>query len=77
MALERIVRPFQSFDVMPPRRVITGNGNSVAGVALQIGRTGTGRTMNGSQSYRQNVLCRQPLQRNPLADRVRPGRGVL
>lgn len=49
---ESIVRPFQSGDVSPPRRYINGTSAGVPNVLLQIGRTGAGRTFNGSYSLR-------------------------
>jgi hypothetical protein len=49
---ENTVRPFQSGDVSPPRRYISGAAADVPNVLLQVGRTGVGRTFNGSYSLR-------------------------
>jgi hypothetical protein len=46
--LENIVRPFQTGDVSPPKRYVTAGTQGVPNVLLQIGRTGQGRTFNGS-----------------------------
>jgi hypothetical protein len=49
---ENIVRPFVSGDVSPPRRYVNGSASGVPNVLLQVGRTGVGRTFNGSYSLR-------------------------
>lgn len=57
MGLEKIVRPFQTREITPPRVAITGNQVSVAGavtatetVKVTIGRSGSVKTVSGSET---------------------------
>lgn len=47
--LDLILRPFQSVDVTPPFRVVTGE-DAPQNVVLSIGAIGEGKTFNGSTS---------------------------
>ena len=51
MAIESLVRPFQSNEVTPPRRVVPAGARSRTRVILKIGGTGGAKTMNGSYSF--------------------------
>lgn len=56
MSLERIVRPFQTRDVTPPRRVVdVAQSQDPAGVVLTIGKGGSGNVMHGSISYSMTI----------------------
>ncbi len=57
MSLEKIVRPFQTREVTPPRIVLTGNQISTPSavtstdtVKIVIGKSGSIKTVNGSET---------------------------
>ena len=59
MTLETIFRPFQTGDVAPPRPYFNAGQVGVPNVILQFGRSGQGKTFNGSFSSRQtNYMTR-------------------
>ncbi len=49
-SLERIVRPFQSKDVTPPRRILAPSEPPVDNVLIQCGQAGSTKTFNSSYS---------------------------
>jgi hypothetical protein len=51
VSLEKIIRPFESRDVAPPRPYVAPNaqtGTSISNVTLEAGRKGELKTFNGS-----------------------------
>lgn len=57
MSLERIVRPFQTQLLTPPRRVIDGE-KPVENVVLEIGKPGSGLTFLYNLFYFLNVVIK-------------------
>lgn len=51
MPIESLVRPFQTNEITPPRRVVPSGARARTRVRLIIGGTGGAKTMNGSYSY--------------------------
>ena len=49
-SLERIVRPFQSKDVTPPRRILSPSESPADSVLIQCGQAGSTKTFNSSYS---------------------------
>lgn len=52
MSLETIIRPFQTNDVSPARPYFNAGQVGVPNVMLRFGRSGQGKTFNGSYSSR-------------------------
>lgn len=48
MSLERVVRPFQTRDVTPERRVPTLYQTNAPNITLSFGKGGSGKVMHGS-----------------------------
>ena len=59
MSIESIVRPFQTPDVAPARPFFTAGKAAPPNVILQLGRSGGGRTFNGSESYSASFYMTQ------------------
>lgn len=55
MSFERIIRPFQTNEVSPPRLVLPESGQSAQIVKVQIGRSGGGKIFQGEASASQTV----------------------
>jgi hypothetical protein len=51
MPIESLVRPFQTNETTPPRRVVPSGARARTRVRLVIGGTGGAKTMSGSYSY--------------------------
>lgn len=59
--LERIIRPFQTLDRTPPKRVLTdyekpgvGTDGDEEKIILTIGKGGSGKTLNSSENFTHN-----------------------
>ncbi|MDB5555436.1 MAG: hypothetical protein JWL86_5420 [Rhizobium sp.] len=50
MSLETIVRPFQTADFSPPKPVVASGQSAPSNLVLTFGKSGSGRTFNGSES---------------------------
>ena len=57
--LESIVRPFQLPERADASRSIQPGQKSIQPIALQFGRSGGGKTMQGSYSYSASIYCDQ------------------
>jgi hypothetical protein len=53
MSMEKIVRPFQTYDITPPRRIIDPEEEPDENVILQFGKGGSSgkETASGSASH--------------------------
>jgi hypothetical protein len=59
MALEKVVRPAQTGEVTPPRRVVNASEGPTEQAGFKAGRGGSGKSMNGSYSFQQTFYCEQ------------------
>lgn len=59
MSIESIVRPFQTPDPAPSRPFFVAGKAAPQNVILQFGRSGGGRTFNGSESMSASFYMTQ------------------
>ena len=63
-SLERIVRPFQTKDVTPPKRILQKSEDTVDNVLIQCGKIGSTKTFNAS--YSSTITSYVPNQQREL-----------
>jgi hypothetical protein len=68
MSLENIVRPFQTNDVAPPRPYFNAGQVGVPNVILRFGRSGQGKTFQGSFSSHQSTYMTQYVNEKATAN---------
>ena len=63
-SLERVVRPFQTKDVTPPKRILQKSEDTVDNVLIQCGKIGSTKTFNAS--YSSTITSYVPNQQREL-----------
>jgi hypothetical protein len=68
MSMEDIIRPFQNGRVSLPQQYFQQGQVGVPPLVLRYGRSGSGRTLNGSSSYNQTFYCTAYINEKSTAD---------